>query len=594
MRGILGGNKSLSKVTWAMSQTAMPPQEVRSVWRAAGPLIRALERRSAASLLVALGCVLAGAGLSAFAPVLLAGLVDELVDGGTSVLLLVGLYAVCLGLARAAGEGRTFFHARGEQDILRILTLNASRHMLSLPMRFFDRHSSGALVQTLENGLQGYRLLLQHGVFTLLPGVLEIAIMAAILFYALDAAFLAVFGVCALLYGAVFAGGARKVLAASREVSSGRIEVTSRFADSLRNIETVKAFSGEAEIDLRLDEALLETRCRWRRFHGIRLRNGLLVTAIFTAGLLTVLTMTAGQIESGEMTPGAFVLVSAYMLQIVRPIELLGYAARDLGQSAAFIERLSAILQEVPETGESPGGAPPDPGGMAIRLTRVSYAPDGKAPILRDVSLDIAPGARIGLVGASGSGKSTLLRLLLGFCTPHCGEILIDGLPQAARRTEVAFIPQTPGLFNDTLASNVGFPDRSVTETAVEEVLRRVGLGGLRARMAGEGGGMVSGGERQRVALARALMRRPRLVLADEPTSALDPQTESLILAELKTGFGEATLILASHRLRAVRHMDMIVVMSQGRVIETGTHDALLAAGGAYAEMWQIQEGRQE
>lgn len=577
-----------------MSQKGMPPQEVRGVRRALGPLVRALERRSAASLVLALGCVLAGAGLSAFAPVLLAGLVDELVAGGTSVFLLVGLYAVCLGLARAAGEGRTFFHARAEQDILRVLTLNVSRHILSLPMRFFDRHPSGALVQTLENGLQGYRLLLQHGVFTLLPGILEIGIMAAILFYALDAAFLAVFGVCALLYGAVFAGGARKVLAASREVSTARIEVTSRFADSLRNIETVKAFSGEAEIDQRLDEALLETRRRWRRFHGIRLRNGLLVTAIFAAGLLTVLTLAAGQISAGEMTPGAFVLVSAYMLQIVRPIELLGYAARDLGQGAAFIEKLTGILNEAPEMMELSGGAPPASGGMAIILTQVRYAPDGKAPILSDVSLEIGPGAKIGLVGASGSGKSTLLRLLLGFCVPHSGEVRIDGRPKAARRDEIAFIPQTPGLFNDTLANNVGFPDRFASEAAIELILRRVGLSALSVRMAGEGGAQFSGGERQRAAIARALMRRPRLVLADEPTSALDPETESRILAELMTGFGEATLILASHRLRTVRHMDMIIVMSQGRVVESGTHDALLAAGGAYAEMWQIQEGGQE
>ncbi len=577
-----------------MSQKGMPPQEVRSVWRALGPLIRALERRSAASLLLALGCVLAGAGLSAFGPVLLARLVDDLVAGTPSVLFPIGLYAACLGLARAAGEGRTFFHARAEQDILRVLTLNASRHILSLPMRFFDRHPSGGLVQTLENGLQGYRLLLQHGVFTLLPGVLEITIMAAILFYALDAAFLAVFALCAVFYGAVFAGGARKVLAASREVSTARIEVTSRFADSLRNIETVKAFSGEAETSRRLDTALVETRRRWRRFYGIRLRNGLLVTAIFAAGLLTVLTLAAGQISAGEMTPGAFVLVSAYMLQIVRPIELLGYAARDLGQGAAFIERLTAILQEAPETVELSGEGPPASGGMAISLAQVSYAPDGEAPILRDVSLEIGPGAKIGLVGASGSGKSTLLRLLLGFCVPQSGEIRIDGGPQAARRAQIAFIPQTPGLFNDTLADNIGFPDRFASLESVERVLRRVGLSALSVRIAGEGGALVSGGERQRVAIARALMRRPRLVLADEPTSALDPETESRILGELKTAFGEATLILASHRLRSVRHMDMIVVMSQGRVVECGTHDALLEAGGAYAQMWQIQEGGQE
>ena len=571
-------------------QAGLPRAGTR-FWRGARPLWVALDRESCACLALALGCVVAGAGFSAVAPLILASLVDALVTGAPAGGGLVLAYAACLGLARAAGEGRTFFHGRAEQAILRVLTLRVARHLVSLPMGFFDRQRSGALVQTLENGLQGYRLLLQHGIFTLLPALLEMTLMAGIVAYVLDGRFLLVIAACAIGYGAVFSGGAQSVLAASRRVSAARIGVTAQLADSLRNIETVKACCGEAETTRRLDAGLIETRRSWQRFHLIRLRNGLLVTAIFSAGLLTVLALARGQVTGGAMTAGELVLVSAYMLQMVRPMELLGFAARDLGQGAAFIEKLVAILDLAPEAAEPSCGAAPLCQGMAVRLDRVCFSPEEGGDILRDVSLTLRPGARAGLVGPSGSGKSTLLRVLAGYCVPQAGEIMTDGVPGPARRAETAFIAQTPGIFNETVAYNAGFPGGEVEPGAVEAALARVGLAPLKDRVAGEGGAQLSGGERQRVAIARALLRRPRLVLADELTSALDPETEGRVLAELETAFAGATLVLASHRLRAVRDMDLILVLSEGQVVEIGTHDALLARDGVYASLWAAQEG---
>lgn len=572
-----------------MVKSASPGVHKVTLPKGVAVLLPAFGRSSAVCMPLALGCVLAGAALSAFAPVILSALIDDVVAGTPSVPLLAAGYAACLGLARAVGEGRTFFHGQAEQDILRVLTRNAARHILSLPMSFFGSHPSGALVQILENGLQGYRLLLQHAVLTLLPGLVEICVIAFVLYWAMDGAFLAVFAVTAFLYGAAFRQGARNVLAAGRRVSAARIEATSQIADSLRNIEIVKAFSVEPESAARLDEALLETRQAWRGFHTVRLRNGLLVTVIFLSGFLTVLTLAAGRITAGEMSAGDFVLVSAYMLQITRPIELLGYAARDLGQGAAFIERLAEVLQVTPEMPDEPAAAPSSAAGMSVCLSGVTVVSDAGEVLLRNVSLEIGPGDKIGLVGASGSGKSTLLRLLLGFCVPQEGEIRIDGSRQAARREETAFIPQTPGLLNATVERNVALGADCEGES-VRSALRRVGLEEARGRTAGEGGLLLSGGERQRIAVARALMRRPRLVLADEPTSALDPETESRVLSEINAAFSGATLILASHRVSAVQNMDRIVVMSQGQVFETGTHETLLAAGGLYARMWETAQ----
>lgn len=554
----------------------------------------AFRRGSAVCMILALGCVLAGTALSALAPLVLAALIDEMVAGTPSVPALAAGYAACLGLARAAGEGRGFFHGRAEQDIIRVLTRNVVRHVFCLPMSFFDSHPSGTLVQTIENGLQGHRLLLQHAVLTVMPGLIEIGFIALILFRVLDGAFLAVFAITVLLYGGAFWNGARSVLAASRQVSAARIYTTAQLADSLRNTETIKAFSGEAESAAHLDRALRETRQAWRAFHLARLRNGLLVTFIFLCGLMSVLALSADRVAAGEMSPGDFVLVSAYMLQVLRPVELLGYAARDLGQGAAFIERLAKVLEVKPEIPDEPAAAAQPATGMSVSLTGVTVVSEAGQVLLQKVSLVVRPGERIGLVGASGSGKSTLLRLLLGFCVPCEGEIRIDGRQRAAKRDETAFIPQTPGLLNGTVERNVSLGASREDEAAIRCALRRVGLEDTLGRTAGEGGLLLSGGERQRIAIARALMRRPRLVLADEPTSALDPETETRILSEMTAAFAGATVILASHRLSAVRNMDLIIVMSQGQVVESGNHETLLAAGGAYAGMWEALRGSGE
>lgn len=562
-----------------------------SILRTARPLLRALNRQSGVSLFLAVLCIITGAGLAAAAPLLLARLVDSLSEGAPSAALLVCLYAGSLGLVRITAEGRAFFYGRAEQDIVRTLSLSVVRHTLSLPLAFVQARSPGALVQILENGLQGYRLLLQHGVFTLLPGLLEITLIAVIIASELDLAFLVVFTLCGLLYALVFGVGAARVLLASRDVSAARIDVTARLADAFVNIETVKALSGEGVILTRMDQSLGEVRQSWRRFYSVRLRNGILVTLIFSAGLLTVLWMGKDRVAAGEMTPGAFLLISAYMLQIVRPVEMLGYAARDIGQGTAFIERLGDILCELPEAAPGPGVCL-TAGGMAISFTSVSYRPEGNSAVLQDISLDIRPGMRVGLVGASGSGKSTLLRLVPGLLIPSGGVVRIDGVPLGEYnpgdlRQQIAFVPQQPGLFRDSLAFNLGFPDTDFPDDVAREMLERMRLGAL---VAGAPAAGLSGGERQRLAIGRALLRPCRLVLADEPTSALDPMTESAILEALFSGIGGATLILASHRLAAVRAMDLIVVLERGQVAETGTHESLLAKEGVYARMWQAQQ----
>jgi len=521
------------------------------------------------------------------------------IEAGVSPAFWLAAYVAAMLGARIAGETRGVMFGAAEQSILRKLSRSAFAHALALPMKQHLERTTGELIQTLENGLQGFRLVLQHALFTLLPGLVEIALIALLMLHFFEPAFLGVFALCAAGYGLVFTDGARRILRVSRDVSTARIRANGRLSDGLMNFETVKAYSGEARLAALYDEALADTQGRWRAVYRARFVNGVLVTLVFSAGLAATLWLAAGQVESGLMTTGDLVLINAWMLQVVRPLELLGYGLRDIGQGAAFIEKLQALLREPVEPGLAvlTLSPPPTNDPAAVCLESVSFGYDGGRRVLDNVSIRIEPGQWVALVGPSGSGKSTLIRLLMKFHEPLSGRILLGGqplteIPAGRLRQLVAFISQDAGLFNESLAFNVGFPALNAQQDRIQEVLERVGLGAVLLRSndapgarVGEGAACLSGGEKQRVAVARALMRTPRLVLADEPTSALDPASEAAVFRALKAGAAGATMVVATHRLAAVTDADMILVMSEGRVVEAGRHEALIAAGGVYAEM---------
>ena len=587
-------------------------QEGLRLWEAARILRKSLGGREGAALCGAAMCALAVSGLAAAAPVALKYLMDAVsaeglagpgTANGPSAAFWLAAYAGAMFAGRLAGEARSALFGAAEQSILRSLSRRAFAHVLALPMKQHLDRSAGEVVQTLENGLQGFRLVLQHALFTLLPGLAEVALIAALMLQFFDAAFLGVFALCAAAYGLVFADGARRILRASRAVSSARIKSSARLSDGLMNIETVKAFSGEARFAALFDDALAETQGQWRRYYNARLANGVLAALVFIAGLSTTLWMAVSRVQQGSMTAGDLVLINAWILQVVRPMELLGYGLRDIGQGAAFIEKLLGLLREPAEPGLGTGcGAPCRRGGpAAIDLENVSFAYGDGRNVLENVSVRIEPGQKVALVGPSGSGKSTLIRLLMKFHEPDSGQIRLDGqplpdIPATCLRAQVAFVSQDAGLFNDSIAFNVAFPQLQAEEGRIYDALTRVGLEGVLQRhvdtpgeSAGEGGARLSGGEKQRVAVARALLRKPRLLLADEPTSALDPASEAAVFKALQAAGAGATMIVATHRLASVTDADLILVMSGGRIVESGRHAALMAAGGVYAGMWGAQ-----
>lgn len=571
-----------------------------------------LGRADGAALAAAILCVAAASTLSALGPVALKLLIDTLSGARTPAagealaltpVLLLAAYAGAQGFSRLAGELRMFLFGSAEQSISRKLSRKVFAHVMALPLRFHLQRATGAIAQTLENGLQGYRLLLQHALFTLLPGLLEIAVMAFILARFFDGIFLAVFAACAGAYILVFTDGARKVLKASRALSAARIDANAQLADGLLNFETVKAFSGEAAVSRRYDATLAATQGRWRDFYRARFANGVAIAAVFVAGLAAILWLAIARVEAGVMTLGDFVLVNAYMLQIVRPLELLGYGIRDIGQGSAYIERMLDLLDEAPELAFAETSAlsddPPKPAGITFDAVSFSYI-DGRK-VLDDLSFEIAPGSVTAFVGPSGGGKSSIVRLILRFYEPDAGRILLDGVPVTEfappdLRRLIAVVPQDTSLFNASLAFNIGFPEFEGARAEIERAASLANLDALIAKLpdgfdtvVGERGLKLSGGEKQRVAIARASLKRPRVFIADEATSALDSQTEAEIVENLAIAARGVTTILIAHRLSSIVKADDIIVLDSGKIAERGRHDQLLALGGIYAALWRAQ-----
>jgi ABC-type multidrug transport system fused ATPase/permease subunit len=326
------------------------------------------------------------------------------------------------------------------------------------------------------------------------------------------------------------------------------------------------------------------------------------------SGLAVTLWIGLGQVLAGSMSLGGFVLVHTYMLQAVRPVELLGYGARDIGQGAAFTSRIAGILDQPgePEGNRTEFNASVDmpaplTGAVQVSFEHVDFAYKGGHPVLTDLSFALEPGKVTALVGPSGSGKSSIARLLLGLYAPQSGRIILDGVPiedwpRDVLRERIALVPQEAGLFNTSLAGNISFPVAEACRQDIELAMRLAGLDaspnvfpeGLETRI-GERGLRLSGGERQRIAIARAILRRPGLLIADEATSSLDRRMEAEVSRNLFQSAGDATLLIIAHRLSTIVRADRILVLDHGKIIEAGTHETLLAAGGTYAAMWLAQ-----
>lgn len=566
------------------------------------------DRYAKRRLLLALALVAGSALLAALAPIALKLALDALTaSSGEKALLtpilLVLLYVLGQYLTRCFTELRMLMHGQAEQRIRRRIGRRLFEHLVRLPLRFHLERKTGAMGETAEQGIRGYQLLLTHMVYTILPVLVEFTAVAIVLIHFEYEAYLVILAIASLAYIAAFQRGAADIQGPARTISTAHIDAHAVLTDSLINYETVKYFDAEPVVCGRYDNALGQTELAWRQFFRRRAFNALLVATIFAVSLGASLIYATYDVMRGSMTIGGFVLVNAYVVRLVQPLEMLGFAVRDVAQGLAFLERMLELFREKPESDLAPDSsqAAAMRGELTFDQVTFSYHPD--RAVLQNVSFRVAAGRTVAVVGVSGSGKSSMIRLLFRLYEPQSGRILLDGepiadLPLSAVRQAIAVVPQDTVLFHDTIANNIGFGRCGSSRDEIKEAARVahlhefiLGLPEGYETVVGERGLKLSGGERQRVAIARAALKRPKIFVFDEATSSLDSATEREILRNLLDVSRQSTTLVIAHRLSTVIHADEILVLNNTHIVERGTHSALLTQGGAYAALWRAQQG---
>ena len=575
---------------------------VYRMWRAGGRTARRLAS-------MALVTILASSLAVSLAPLLLQVLVDDLVrndTGGTAErsAFLILAYAALIWLSKAARELQELFLSRSDQRFSRRLSADYFRHLVALPLTYHVDQRSGAVSQTLTNGLLGFRTILQHIVGSIVPLFVEFAAMAVILFAAGHMAFVGLAALALASYVVVFWFGTSSIHSLARNASIAQIDSGAIFTDSVLNIETVKSFRAEHALARRFGAALKRTEACWRELFRRKTGNGLVVACIFALTVGTSIYVAVHQYYAGNMTVGEIVLVNAYMLQLMVPVETAGFALRDIAQGRAFIEQMAGVLSIRAEASSAAPAASDKLFDAGLRFENVSFTYDGHRSAVRQLNFDVPPGRTVAIVGKSGSGKSSIARLLLRLVEPTEGQIRIGGKPLAdvspgAIRDAIALVPQNPILIDDSIAYNIALGRRRSSRDDIVEAAKIAGLHDFVATLpcgydtkVGERGLRLSGGERQRIAIARAVVRRPELFIFDEATSSLDPSTEIAVTGNLNSVSRTATVIVITHRLATVRHADQILVLDDGTLAEKGTHGELVALDGLYAEMWRAQRER--
>jgi len=560
-----------------------------------------------ARIAVALSCLLLAKVANVSVPMVLKWIVDGM-SVQQAVLAVPFALLVAYGFARLSvtlfTELREFFFAKVTQRAVRRIALETFEHLHRLSLRFHLARQTGGLTRDIERGTRGISSLMSYLLFSILPTLIELALVAGILAWNYDWTFVTITLVTLVGYIVYTISVTEWRTAFRKEMNELDSKANSRAIDSLINYETVKYFGNERFEAERYDQSLQ----RWEKA-AVRSQTSLSLlnlgqSLFIAAGASLVMWRAIEGVIAGKMTVGDLVLVNAFLIQLYAPLNFLGVIYREIRQAFTDMARMFGLMGEHQEVADRAGATvlgATQPAAGEVVFDDVHFAYEPERQILQGVSFAVPAGQTFAVVGPSGGGKSTLARLLFRFYDVTSGTIRIDGrdirdYTQTSLRAAIAIVPQDTVLFNDTLEFNLRYGHPGASDEELQAAIRAARLDQFIAKLpqglattVGERGLKLSGGEKQRVAIARALLKNPAILVFDEATSALDSESEKAIQAEIRAVSRERTTLIIAHRLSTIVDADCILVMDAGRIVERGSHAELLAAQGLYARLWALQ-----